>query len=251
MAVSCDKHSADYLRLLMQLLPPGYAWQWSPSSVGRHLLAAWADELARVHQHFCTLVDHGIRRFAGNLSGWSAEDYERLLAGFGIEAQVSDGLMPFSCESGCTDYLLEESIRYVIVFTVEDARAISQEVHDHLALYKQSHTHYLFRDRSLSVERVIAVDSMHLGEAEHEALNPFYPSRAGQAEADDPLIETEHTEITTVVTDGLHCESPLYEQRFEAYQLACHWSFSVDELRQFPEWPAIATDIEQAPGAMT
>ena len=222
MALSVAKTSNDYLRMLLQLLPPGYAWEWSPISAGRHLLAAWADELARVHTYFCSLATDGILRFLGDVPGWSAPDYERLMVDkFGITAEVTDGLLPFTCESACTDYLLDESIRYVIVFTVDDASAIPQSVYDYLDSYKQSHTHYLFRDRSLSVERVIAIDSMHLGEEEQQTTDG------------------------TVVINGMHCESLLYERALPVDRLICHWSFSNAEIQQFADWPQDADGLLQ------
>ncbi len=239
MAVSCEKDNASYLRQLMQLLPPGYAWQWSPVSAGRHLLAAWADELARVHAYFCSLVGYGITRFAGELSGWSAPDYERLMMDqFNLSATVTDGLLPFTCESACTDYMLEETIRYIIVFTVDDVSAVPQAVYDYLDRYKQSHTHYMFRDRSLSVERVIAVDTMHLGEDEQAVTLHVDKTQAGSAKANDELIAESYSIDRTIVVNGMNCESDLYELPIHAYRLVCHWSFSNEEIQSFPNWPA-------------
>ena len=227
--MSCEKSSNDYLRMLMQLLPPGYAWQWSPTSAGRHLLAAWADELARVNTHFCELANEGIERFVGEMPGWSKPNYEWLLSDkFGINAEVTDGIEPFTCESACTDYLLEESIRYVFIFTVDDVSAVPQSAYDYLNQYKQSHTDYLFRDATVSAEVVGGADSMHLGEIERDVqirIDPF----SCESACTDGLIESAYEATRTEVVNGMHCESPLYEIAQSIYRIICHWSYSRDE----------------------
>lgn len=142
MALNCNKESNQYLRMLMQLLPPGYAWQWSPSSVGRHLLAAWSDELARVHNDFCQIGKEGVQRFAGEISGWSASDYEALLLNsFDITATVT----PYTLADDQHLSISSDKKRFWFVIepaTDEDLDRLDQVVRDYLSEYKQSHTQY-------------------------------------------------------------------------------------------------------------
>jgi uncharacterized protein YmfQ (DUF2313 family) len=203
--MDCKRTWQDYLRLQLQLLPPGYAWDWSATSVGRHLLAAFADEFARIHHYLCDLADAGIARFAGDITGWSAPDYERLLKNnFGIDAVVTDGLQPFNCESSCEDALLDERIVYVYVITVDDFSVITASVLAYLRDYQQSHTYYHIRDR-----RIFA--------------STDYDLIAFNAESE--------------------CDDPLYERDFHALTLYADWSWQAAELKQLTGWAAIAAQI--------
>jgi hypothetical protein len=148
---SCRKTWKDYLRLETQLLPPGYAWDWSPYSVGKHLLAAYADEFARVHNHLCELADAGIARFSGEITGWSAPDYERLLLSkFGITAAVADdAFCRAECGASIGVSLYGDRYSYVFTITIDDATVITPAVIDYLRKYKQAHTALHIRERQL------------------------------------------------------------------------------------------------------
>lgn len=235
----CTRDANEYLRLLLQLMPPGYAWQWSPSSVGRHLLAAWSDELTRVNDFFCSLVEDGISRFVGEMTGWLASDYEqRLSEKFNLVAAVSDGLSPFSCESSCIDPLLDERIIYVYTITVDSVSDVSAAVISDLKHYQQSHTHFHFRDRSITLEQVSNIDGLHLG-SEIPLQIIQSPSIVDVVMIDDVLIETESVRESVLVNGGMHCESPLYEQDFNAMTLVYDYSWGWDEVIRFSDWPVI------------
>lgn len=193
------------MRLQMQMLPPGYAWDWSPASVGKHLLAAYADEFARVHTHLCQLAEAGIERFAGEITGWSAPDYERLLLDkFGIAAVVSDGLEPFTCESPCDAPLFDGRIVYAYIVTVDDVSAVPDSVLAYLREYQQSHTHYYLRDR-------------------HLAARPLYDFQAFTCES--------------------ACDAPLYGRDWHGVELYADATWPTDTLNTLPGWAAIASQL--------
>lgn len=205
MAVSCEKTWNDYLRLQTQLLPPGYAWDWSPSSVGKHLLAAFADEFARVHNDLCQLADAGIAQFAGEITGWSAPDYERLLSEkFGISAVVTDGLTPFDCESSCESPLLDERIVYTYIVTVDNAADVPATVLAYLREYQQSHTHYYLRDRRINAETL-------------------YDVLAFDCESE--------------------CNAPLYERDWHGIRVYADPTYRNDELTTLSGWAAISSQF--------
>jgi uncharacterized protein YmfQ (DUF2313 family) len=202
---TCQKTWKDYLRLQTQLLPPGYAWDWSPSSVGKHLLAAYADEFARVHNHLCELAEAGIARFSGEITGWSAPDYERLLSDkFGITATVTDGLSPYTCESSCEHPLLDERIVYAYIITVDNVADVTATARDYLHQYQQSHTHYHVRDRQITA-----------------------------------TTDYDHAAFTCESA----CESALYERDWHAMTYRCDWSYTFDQIPTLPGWPAIAAQV--------
>ena len=76
MSNPCDITTAHYLRALLQLLPKGYAWQWTKNSAGRRVLAVIAEELNRSHQLLCDIGEYSIDRFADGAGGWSAKTVE-------------------------------------------------------------------------------------------------------------------------------------------------------------------------------
>ena len=142
MALTCNKEGQHYLRLLMQLLPPGYAWEWSPSSTGRHLLAAWSDELARVHNHFCEVGRACVQRFAGDISGWSAGDYEALLLN---EFEITATVTPYTHADDPHLSISPDKKRFWFVIEPAsdmDLDRLDQLVRDYLHEYKQSHTQF-------------------------------------------------------------------------------------------------------------
>jgi uncharacterized protein YmfQ (DUF2313 family) len=231
MAVSaCQKTWKDYLRLETQLLPPGYAWDWSPASVGKHLLAAYADEFARVHNHLCELADAGIARFSVGVTGWSAPDYERLLDKFGVTATVSDGLHPMTCESECTAQLLDERIVYVFVITVDDLSAITPTIRDYLNQYRQSHTAFHVRDRHAELRVVCDYPGAHVG-TESTVLLYHADAMTCASNCAAPLYERVwHKERTE--TSGASCESALYERAWRLTEIMADWSYTSADKRE-------------------
>lgn len=191
-SVECNRTWKDYLRLMLQLLPPGYAWEWGASSVGRHLLAAFSVEFERLHQFLCQIADTSITNLAGEMSGWSAPEYENLLkTKFDIDAVVTDGLQPMTCESACTAPLLDSSIVFFFLITVDDVSLVSDEVRQYLKQYKQAHTDFHVRDRNV------------------QKINEVY----------------------AVMTCESDCEDPLYEQGFSFIRYIGDWTYSEQALK--------------------
>lgn len=196
-----------YANALEQLLPNGWAWQkrgCDDSLLGR-ILRAPSEELARFHVWLEQSVKDSIERFADIPQGWSAPDYERLLADkFGITAVVTDGLEPFTCESSCESPLLDERIVYVYVITVDNVADVTATARDYLRQYQQSHTHYHIRDREITA-------------------TTDYDNAAFSCES--------------------ACEDPLYERDYHAMTYHCDWSYAFDEIPTLPGWPAIAASV--------
>lgn len=205
MSNPCDITQPHYLRALLQLLPRGYAWEWDENSAGRRVLAVMATELHRAHETLCEIANYNIERFAEAPQGWSAPDYERLLLNkFGINATVTDGLEPFTCESSCENPLLDERSVYVYVVTVDNVADVPSNVLAYLREYQQSHTHYHLRDRRISA-------------------STDYDVEAFTAESE--------------------CDDPLYERDFHAMTLYADWSWQPEELNALTGWAAIAPQL--------
>lgn len=199
MGLMCKATPQDYLRLLLQLMPHGYAWQWNEHSAGRHLLAGFAEEFARFHGFVCQVVEQAISRFKSENYGWSCTDYQNLLLEkFGIETKVSDWQMnvPTVDTADCESVLWGDRFTYFIIITVPDVSAIPQDVKDYLNTYKQSHTAICWRN--------------------------------------EPSWE-ERWDIKASTVDNTTCTSPLYEQDFHAIQINRHPSFAFAELMQYLE----------------
>lgn len=239
----CDLTQNDYLRALLQLLPRGYAWDWDETSTGRHILAVIGNELHRYHTLLCQLANYNIDRFIVGNQGWSAPDYERLLlTKFGIQSTVTDGLLPYSCESLCVDPLLDERIIYVYVITMGDVGGVPVSVLSYLREYQQSHTHYHLRDRQLTVTETqtilpITVGSYEVVTVVHEA------TEADKAVANDPLNETTWTETYWDYVGGVHCESPIYVEDYHYIDIASDWTYPASEIPQMSGFAAIMQNL--------
>lgn len=145
MSDSCDITTAHYLRALLQLLPRGYAWQWTKNSAGSRVLAVIAEELNRSHKLLCEVVEYSVDRFADGVGGWSAEDYEHILQSrFDINATVypttavDDPHLPTVSERNKYRFIIDPE-------TIDDLDKLNQLVRDYLDEYKQSHTDYWIR----------------------------------------------------------------------------------------------------------
>lgn len=205
MALSCDRTWKDYLRVLVQLLPPGYAWEWGADSVGRHFLASISDELARVHQFYCNVVQWGISQFTSEITGWSAPEYELLLLNrFGIEAVVSDGLQPTDCEMSCESPLLDEYAPFVFLITVDDLSVFTDEVIAYLNSYKQSHTVFHLRDRAVNLVTLADVAA---------------------TDCEDP------------------CDIALYEKPYHLVELQADWTWRFEDFTTLMGWVGIASQL--------
>lgn len=225
-----NSHSvSDYFRALRQLLPSGFAWQWPIESIGSRCLTVIACELQRLHVLLESIATYNIERWSGNFQGWTAADYQNLLLEkFGIQATVTDGIAVTSCESSCEDFLLEDRISYVYVVTVDDVSAIPSAVYVYLKQYQQSHTHFHFRDKKNELVDVVIARALQLGEETPGALI-LSTSRAGAAEASDELIDDAIRIDRMYVSDGMHCQSPLYEQSFYKKERSADWSWTAQE----------------------
>lgn len=231
--LNCQSSPPRYLRLLLQLLPPGLAWQWGERSAGRHLLAAIAEEFHRAHQFFCQLIVASIERFESEHQGWSCADYERLLVTkFGIDATVTDHVCdPLSVDNADADSLVYgERFVYLIEITVDaldsafiphtqidqaqpasdlyerdwQVRTLSagqQQAADYLEAYKQSHTVFCWRDRSIGHETAYDIDA--------------------------------------ITVDNADAASALYEQAYNKLLLWVHPSWKQHEFSQLSGWEAI------------
>ncbi len=166
---ACRSSSPLYLRLLLQLLPPGFAWNWHERSVGRHVLAAFAEEFHRAHAFFCELTQWGVERFKAEYRGWSFDDYEQLLLDkFGVKATVSDQVCyPLHVDNATADSLIYgDRLVYLIEITVDQLKSVETDVNNikgylsslsddqslaatYLQTYKQSHTDFCWRDRTI------------------------------------------------------------------------------------------------------
>ena len=239
---------ADYLRALRQLLPKGFAWQWSTQTIASRYLAIIAAELHRLHVLLESIPAYNIQRWEMNYQGWKASDYERiLLEKFNVSAKVTDGIPVFSCESHCESPLLEDRISYVYVVTVEDISALPVEMFLYLQQYQQAHTHYHFRERLTRADNSLIVDSLHLGV---EIIRDQFTQVIDGMHCETPLYETPFyqngslavdslrlgVEIIgdqfTQVIDGMHCETPLYETPFYQGLIEADWSYSDSERNQ-------------------
>lgn len=221
----CEITDGDYLKSLLQLLPYGYAWDWDEHSAGRRLLMVIARELKRLHELLCDISTFNIDRFAGSVTGWSAPEYEALLLQrFGIVADVSDGLLPTSCESHCEAPLLDEGIVFVFVITVDDLSVVTDEVRAYLREYQQSHTHFHFRDRTVQLTTE-GIPATTLGTEETRIL---FAATAAHAESScqSALYERDWRIEETAVIGGAHAESPLYEQNHVVYDWIADWSYT-------------------------
>lgn len=76
---------ADFYNQLVDLLPPGPAWDMEQSAVARQLLSAWAAELARIQADIERLVEEADPRTTLQL----LPDYERI---FGLPTDCMAGL---------------------------------------------------------------------------------------------------------------------------------------------------------------
>lgn len=221
----CQITDQDYLRALLQLLPRGYAWDWDEHSAGRRLFMVVARELKRVHDLLCAIANYNVNRFAGTVTGWSAPEYEALLLDrFGIEAQVSDGLIPTSCESHCEAPLLDEHIVFVFVITVDDLSVVTDEVRAYLREYQQAHTHFHFRDRNVQ----LTTDGIPATTLGTETTEITFAATAAHAESscETALYERDWRIEQTEVTGGAHAGSALYEQNHVVYDWTADWSYT-------------------------
>ncbi len=234
-----------YHNALEQLLPKGWAWQkrgCDDSLLGR-VLRANSEELARFHVWLEQSIKASIERFIEVPQGWSAPDYERLLlTKFGIQSTVTDGLLPYSCESLCVDPLLDERIIYVYVITVGDVGGVPANVLSYLREYQQSHTHYHLRDRALQVSETQTILPLTLGNYDlvtvtHEA------TEAEKAVANDPLNETTWTETYWDYVGGVHCESPIHVEDYHYIDIASDWTYPASEIPQMPGFAAIMQNL--------
>lgn len=206
---SCNKTAMNYLRLMMQLLPHGLAWQWGERSAGRHLLAAIAVEFQRVHAFFCAIATYSIERFSDDNYGWSFADYERLLLNkFNVVATVSDHACdPLNVDSSMVDSLVYgHDFVYLIEITVDDLAVITPEIKAYLEEYKQSHTVFCYRDRQLA--HSVAWD----------------------------------TDALTV--DNAAAGSELYHEDYHRIHVSAHESWPTHELNQLSSWDNVANMLK-------
>lgn len=234
--IACSKSWSDYLRQLKQLLPSGYAWDWSPSSVGMHLLAACADELARVHNFLCTLANEGILSFAP-VTGWTAPEYEQLIKSrWGIDCMVTDMHWQYlDANSVCNGLVNSRAWQMIFVITIPGLKFYEPSLASHavagdelvadrvpilpvgmvqyLLEYKQSHTAFMFRaaDEKITVQAVTA-DA----------------TRASEAVAGDVIVEYDYCHM----------------------QLSYDCSFGFDDLPRLPGWSDAQDLLTRYPSAV-
>lgn len=142
--------TADYLAQLQALLPPGIAWARRAAATLTKLLAAFADEFARVDQRAADLVEESDPRTTSEmlpdwervaglpdpcvavlgveqtveqrraalvakltaLGGQSRQYYIDLVAALGYPGATIDEYRPMTCNSNCNDALWSEDDRF-------------------------------------------------------------------------------------------------------------------------------------------
>lgn len=68
----------DYANAMKGLLPPGLAWQWPVGGLGDALFLALAQELARLHTFFQSVLDNAINTHKPAYRSWHIDEYRRV-----------------------------------------------------------------------------------------------------------------------------------------------------------------------------
>jgi hypothetical protein len=113
----------------------------------------------------CELADAGIARFSGEITGWSAPDYERLLLQkFGITAIVTDTEFGACLSAEVADRYGDRTC-YIFTVTVDDLAVITPEVIAYLRQYKQSHTALHIRECRVRWNTEYDITALDVGNA--------------------------------------------------------------------------------------
>lgn len=139
-----------YANAIHQLLPKGIAWQ-EKGVCTETLLGRWirgnSEELARFQVWFDTLLKWSIERYGDTPTGWSADEYETLIARkFGLNVTVTPNAQANDPHLPTVDN--RNRYRFTIDVDESDLDAINSLLTNYLDEYKQSHTDYVIRTRA-------------------------------------------------------------------------------------------------------
>jgi hypothetical protein len=69
---------AEFTDALRALLPPGKAWEWADGGLGAEMLAATAEELARLESSVPIVLKRAIDTHRPKYSSWHIREYQRM-----------------------------------------------------------------------------------------------------------------------------------------------------------------------------